>query len=114
MASSDENQIVELEDMETSEGCNYKTNKTLENMNETPLSSGNQDIINLADTTVGNDQKDSQLEHIYWYIGGEKYYPSYPQEPAPSKSSVNTTTVSPQIVCIFVQKIHRYIRNLNI
>ena len=84
MASSD---IVELGEMKNFDGCNYNTNKTLENMNETPASSGN-----LVDASVGNNQ-DSQLEYIYWYIGDEKYYPSYPpQEPAQSKLSAKTTT----------------------
>ena len=80
MASSD---IVELAEVD---GCNY-------NENETPASSGNQDIITSNDTSKGNDQKNSHLEYIYWYIGNEKYYPSYPpQEPAPSKLSVKNTT----------------------
>ena len=25
-----------------------------------------------------SDKKNSQLEYIYWYIGDEKYFPSYP------------------------------------
>ena len=68
------------------DGCNY-------NKNETPVPLGNQDIITSNDTSKGNDQKNSHLEYIYWYIGNEKYYPSYPpQEPAPSKLSAKTTT----------------------
>ena len=84
MASSD---IVELAEVKNLDGCNY-------NENETPASSGNQDVISSNDTSKGNNQKNSHLEHIYWYIGNEKYYPSYPpQEPAQSKSSIKTTLV---------------------
>ena len=82
MASSD---IVELEEVKNLDGYNF-------NENETPVLSENQDIISSNDISKGNDQKNSHLEHIYWYIGNEKYYPSYPpQEPAQSKLSVKTT-----------------------
>ena len=62
MASSD---IVELAEVKNLDGCNY-------NENETPASSGNQDIITLNDTSKDNDQK-----------------------PAQSKSSIKTTIIKP-------------------
>ena len=53
----------------------HASHKTDLNCRNEMTANDNEDVLSVG---LGDQKEDSQLKHIYWYIGDEKYYPSYP------------------------------------